>query len=157
MMIVTHLAHIYRRRAQCPVVDNLGSKWRVYYANRDEKGQSFISFFDMDANEPYKITYDHRAPIMPLGKPGTFDEHGMMPTWVGMVGDRKLLYYVGWQRQASVPYRNSIGVAEVRGVYVKKLFEGPVLGVSREDPYFTGTMWMEPNGPGFDAYYLSSI
>jgi hypothetical protein len=75
--------------------------------------------------------------VLDLGKPGTFDEHGVMPSCAVRAGSRILLYYSGWSRAASVPYNNSTGLAisEDGGDTFKKYSEGPVLGKSLVDPY----------------------
>lgn len=138
---------IYPHRAQCPVVADLGKKWRVYYANRDCDNESFISFFEVEAYNPTNIIYDHRAPILPPGKVGAFDEHGQMPTCI--VGEK--LYYVGWSRRHP-PYQNSVGVAVVRNNFFIKHIANPILPPGEGD-IFTGTFWVD----GTDGYYLSCV
>ena len=131
-----------KSHAQVPTVDMMSDKvWRVYYCARDSGNQSRISFFDVEANNPQHLIYKHDKPILQLGKLGTFDDAGMMPSSVLTVGDVKYLYYTGWNVRKSVPYQNTIGLAISRdgGQTFLRAGEGPVLGISLHDPYFIGT------------------
>ena len=79
----------------------------------------------------------NQKPILELGKPGTFDEHGIMPSCAIIYDDRVLLYYSGWSRSVSVPYTNATGLAisEDGGETFRKISEGPILAKSIADPY----------------------
>lgn len=128
--------------AQVPTVDVLSDTvWRIYYCARDAGNQSRISYFDIEAGNPHKILYRHDRPILELGKLGTFDDAGMMPSSIVTVGGLKYLYYTGWNVRKSVPYQNTIGLAISRddGQSFQRAGEGPVLGLSLHEPYFIGT------------------
>jgi hypothetical protein len=128
--------------AQVPTVDVLSDKvWRIYYCARDASNQSRISYFDVEAGNPRHVLYRHNAPILQLGKLGTFDDAGMMPSSIVSVDGIKYLYYTGWNVRKSVPYQNTIGLAISRdgGKTYERAGEGPVLGLSLKEPYFIGT------------------
>jgi sucrose-6-phosphate hydrolase SacC (GH32 family) len=110
---------------------------RVYFSSRPEQQTSLTTFVDLDADDPAKIVRVNTSPILDLGRPGTFDEHGIMPASAIQDGDTVYLYYSGWSRAASVPYRNATGLAVSHdgGVTFEKLSEGPVLGQSLHDPF----------------------
>src|SRR5687767_9317544 len=98
--------------AQCPVVDKLDeSKWRIYYSTRNLQGQSQISYIEVEAGNPSNILYEHDQYLFDFGKPGTFDDSGLMPSCIINVGNAKYLYYVGWTTRKTVPYHNSVGLA----------------------------------------------
>jgi len=131
-----------KTHAQVPTVDILNDKiWRVYYCARDSFNQSRISYFDVEAGNPSHVLYRHNAPILQLGKLGTFDDAGMMPSSIVTVGGIKYLYYTGWNVRKSIPYQNTIGLAISRdyGQTYERAGEGPVLGLSLHEPYFIGT------------------
>jgi hypothetical protein len=128
--------------AQVPTVDVLSDKvWRIYYCARDAGNQSRISYFDVEAGNPQHVVYRHDEPILQLGKLGTFDDAGMMPSSIVTVGGVKYLYFTGWNLRKSVPYQNSIGLAISHdgGCKFERAGEGPVLGLSLKEPYFVGT------------------
>src|SRR5919106_762545 len=84
---------------------------RIYFSVRDQKGRSHPNFLEVDAKDPQKIIYIHDRPILPLGKLGTFDDNGIMASWLVKYNQKKYLYYIGWNPQVTVSYRLSIGLA----------------------------------------------
>lgn len=110
---------------------------RVYFSSRPERQLSLTTFVDLDAGNPNKILRVNPTPILEPGKPGTFDEHGIMPSCAVRDGNVIFMYYSGWSRAISVPYTNSTGLAvsEDGGKTFKKVSEGPILSKSLHDPY----------------------
>lgn len=132
---------------------------RIFYAPRNEKGQSIPTFFDVEADNPSIIKYVHKEPIMPLGELGTFDDGGNMPCCIVPIDDKLYLYYVGWNPSVAVPYRNAIGLAvsKDKGVNFKKMFPGALVDRSRTEPFFTASPWIMRERPDFwHIWYASS-
>lgn len=139
---------------------------RVYFSSRPETNLSLTTFVDLDIENPSRILQLNPNPILELGKPGTFDEHGIMPSCAVRNGSKVFLYYSGWSRGASVPYTNSTGLAvsDDGGQTFKKISDGPILAKSTHDPfsatspvvlkeedawhmwYCSGTGWLEIGG-----------
>jgi hypothetical protein len=73
--------------------------------------------------------------------------------------DPKLLYYIGWNRAASVPFRNALGVAISRdgGETFEKFSRGPVLDRSVFDPCFVASACVLREGPRWRMWYLSCV
>ena len=69
---------------------------------------------EVDAHDPARVYYVHPDPILTPGKPGTFDEDGAGVSCAVMHEGRMWLYYTGYSRCASVPYRVASGVAVSR-------------------------------------------
>ena len=67
-------------------------------------------YADFDLNT-FQLKNINSKPILELGKPGTFDEHGIMPSCIVKNGDELYLYYSGWQQSIGVPYNNYTGLA----------------------------------------------
>jgi hypothetical protein len=61
-----------------------------------------------------------------------------MPSCIVNHGDRKYLYYIGWNRGVTVPYRNSIGLAvsDDGGLTFERAYMGPVIDRTTAEPYF---------------------
>jgi len=110
---------------------------RVYFSSRPERKVSLTTFVDLDLDNPSRILRLNPNPILALGKPGTFDEHGVMPSCAIRDGNRVFLYYSGWSRGGSVPYTNSTGLAisEDGGETFRRISDGPILSKSLHDPY----------------------
>lgn len=141
--------------AQCPVVDDMGDKWRVYFSNRNKDGCSYITFIDVAPDEPGRILYNHKAPIASLGRAGAFDEHGMMPSSIVTVGSEKYLYYTGWKRLDvdGKRYENSVGVLRVRGNWFRRMLTEPVLA-RQDNEHFAAHMssWIDRYGVHIGLY-----
>jgi predicted GH43/DUF377 family glycosyl hydrolase len=110
---------------------------RVYFSSRPQPKLSLTTFVDLDIESPSQILRLNPNPILELGKPGTFDEHGIMPSCAVRNGSQVFLYYSGWSRSASVPYTNSTGLAvsDDGGQTFQKVSDGPILGKSIYDPF----------------------
>jgi hypothetical protein len=147
--------------ASQPTVDASNERvWRVYYAARDAQNQSRTSYVELDASDPTRVLYVHPEPILPLGAPGTFDESGIMPSWLVVVDEStRYLYYSGWTRAVTVPYQNAIGLAISRdgGRTFTKAGEGPLFGPTLHEPYFTGTACVLVEDARWRCWYLSCI
>lgn len=120
-----------------PLIDETEGLIRVYFASRPEAGCSMTGFVDLDLQDPTRVRYVHPHPLLELGKPGTFDEHGVMPSCAVRRGNQVYLYYSGWSRGTTVPYTNSTGLAisEDGGRSFRRISDGPILGKSIVDPY----------------------
>lgn len=146
--------------AQVPTVLTMHDRLRIFYADRDERGKSFTTYLDVDRADPMRVLYHHQRPIMPLGAPGTFDDEGMMPSFVLENGGQIWLYYSGWNQGVTVPYRNSVGIAvsEDGGETFRRLFEGPILERNAREPYIavTPTIVREASGL-WRMWYISGL
>ncbi|MFD0864093.1 hypothetical protein ACFQ1M_17900 [Sungkyunkwania multivorans] len=149
-----------KTHAQVPVATAVGNNvLRIYYSARDEHGRSHISYIETSAINPKEVVYKHPEPILPLGDVGSFDDSGIMPTSILSMDDRHYLYYIGWTTRGTVPFSNAIGLAESfdGGKTFKKVYQGPIIGCSAKEPYFTGTCCVIQIDERYVAYYLSCI
>lgn len=147
-----------KSHAQVPVVDVLADRLRIYYSTRDLNGKSRTSFVEVSSENPKEIIYKHDKPILELGKLGSFDDSGIMPTSIINVGGNKYLYYIGWTTRGTVPYHNSIGLAISKdGINFEKAFPGPIISVTKTEPYFSGTAFVLQDAGIFKMWYLSCI
>ena len=110
---------------------------RIYFAARPEPYKTLPSFIDIDINDFSKILHINEKPLLKLGRPGTFDEHGIMPSSVVEHDGKVYLYYSGWQRSVGVPYNNYTGVAISvdGGLTFEKYSEAPILDRNRFELY----------------------
>ena len=147
-----------KSHAQVPTIDVINEKkWRIYFGTRDEKNRTFTSYIEVEAGNPKNILYEHNKPILPLGEIGTFDDCGVMPSWILNVGELKYLYYIGWTVRNTIPYHNSIGLAISKdgGLTFKKYSEGPLFSPSHREPYFTGTSCVIVENNVWKNWYMS--
>ncbi len=144
--------------AQIPTVDVLNeNRLGIFFSSRDYANRSLIARMEVDARNPTDILDIRKEPLFPLGRLGTFDDCGAMPssivTWKGL----SYLYYIGWNVRNTVPYHNAIGLAvsEDGGRSYHRMFEGPVMDRTAEEPYFCATSCIRIENGVWRNWYLS--
>lgn len=130
---------------------------RVYFTGRHIDGRSRISFFDIDKDDPCRVLYVHDLPLLDVGAIGTFDDCGTVGTCVIRNGESIYLYYNGYNVRNTVPWSNSIGLAESTndGRSFKKKFIGPIMDRSILDPYFAITPCIIKERERWHMWYTS--
>jgi hypothetical protein len=125
--------------ASLPVADRVSEEvLRIYFGTRDGEGRSQLGYLEVAADDPGNVLYLHDRPVLPLGERGTFDDNGIMPSWIIDHDGRKYLYYIGWNPQVTVSYRLAIGLAvsEDGGRSFRKVSAGPICDRAVDEPYF---------------------
>jgi hypothetical protein len=138
-----------KSHAQLPIARFVGDRLRIYFSTRDNQNRSRPTFIEVDPDNPPDVLYEHDAPLMSLGLPGTFDDCGVVFSSLYEDFNGKLCaYYVGWTTGGSVPYHLAAGTATK--LEDSELFErsspGPLMGRSSIEPYWVG--------PVVEAYRL---
>jgi predicted GH43/DUF377 family glycosyl hydrolase len=167
-----------KTHAQVPTLLLKEDRLRVYFATRPQQDLTLTTFCDLDLNDLSRILYIHDKPVIETGAPGTFDQHGIMPSSIVEKDGKIYLYYSGWCRSVGVPYNNYTGVAisEDGGTTFYKPYQGPILDRTRFELfsatsphvhyenkwhmwYCSGTNWHPVNGKlehTYDIKYASS-
>ncbi|WP_156816824.1 hypothetical protein [Desulfovibrio oxyclinae] len=130
---------------------------RVYYSPRDVNGKSRITYVDLDKDDPAKVLYVHKEPVLSLGKLGACDDSGTLCTCALECDGKIYLYYTAYNIRVTVPYGNAIGLAvsDDGGNSFTRLFDGPVLDRSAYDPYFVISPWVMKFGEGWRMWYAA--
>ena len=145
--------------AQMPFVQVRSDGLRVFFSTRPGAGVSMPAFVDVAIDNPSRVIGVCQRPLLELGAPGSFDEHGIMPTMLVERGADVLLYYTGWSRLAGkAPYNNSSGVAISRdgGTTFERLFAGPVLSRTAREPLSATLSWIVVDDAGLWRMWYSS-
>jgi hypothetical protein len=123
--------------AAAPTVLVKEDRLRIYFASRPVNTLSMPSFIDVDIRDPSRILYVNEKPLLECGRPGTFDEFGVVPSCVITCGELVYLYTSGWSRGQTVPYVIAIGfaVSEDGGATFRRRFDGPIVDRTAEEPY----------------------
>jgi hypothetical protein len=143
--------------AQLPIVDTENKNfWRIYYSHRIDN-KSYPKYIDIEKENPKNIIFEQKEPILNLGKLGSFDQAGVMPTEIINYNNKKYLYYIGWSNRKDVPYFNTLGLAisEDNGKTYNKFSTGPVFGSSYKEPGYIGTTKILIENGIWRAWYLS--
>jgi hypothetical protein len=147
---------------QMPVVADLSDRRRVFFSVRAPRGadglfKSNMYWIDVALDDPMRVLGQAQAPLLPFGRPGTFDEHGLMPSSINWSDDVLRMYYCGWMRLAGVPYSMAIGLAESRdgGETFAKYGEGPLFSRTPAEPFLEGGPCVRHDGESWHMMYTS--
>lgn len=126
--------------SQAPQALVLRDRIRVYFTARqlDSDGCGYfgqVCYADFDHSLTNCLGISQHE-VIPLGKMGCYDEHGIFPLHVARVGSRLLGYISGVNRRVSVPVDGAIGVAESfdSGFSFNRVGDGPVVAPSLYEP-----------------------
>ena len=116
---------------------------RVYFSSteRDTNDKLLSRVLYADFTKDFKKVINiSKNEVIPLGKLGCFDEHGIFPFNVLKEKDKIIAFATGWTRKKSVSADGSIGYAESmdNGETFKKYGEGPVVTSSLYEPFLIG-------------------
>lgn len=117
---------------------------RIFFGARYKKDlSSAASIFciDVDINNPNKIIKIHNQPILIKGDLGCFDEDGVLPVAIKQFNGKLYLYYGGFTKCTSHPHYCMMGLAisNTTGNKFKKYSIGPILPISKIDPFLIGS------------------
>jgi hypothetical protein len=138
------------------VIDD--QRLRIYFGPRDSEGRTRTAFVDVDPAEPSRVLEVHHQPALDLGRRGTFDDSGVMPSSLVEHRGALYLYYIGWNRAVTVPYRNAIGLAISTdgGLSFTRLHEGPIVDRNALEPYFVTTPFVRYEEAAWRMWYASA-
>lgn len=145
--------------AQVPTPLLYDDRVRIFYADRFSDGRSYTTYVDLERGNLSNVIYAHQKPILDFGAPGTFDDDGVMPSCALRRDGQVYLYYSGWNRGMTVPYRNSVGIAvsDDDGTTFRRLYEGPVLERCPTEPYIAVTPSILREGDLWRMWYISGV
>ncbi len=128
-----------------PVVDYQGGDtYRIYFSPRDRSNRSTVGWIEVDLRFPRHVERVGEIPSLSPGSIGTFDDSGCSIGCIVRSGEKRLMYYMGWNLGVTVPWRNSIGLAisEDFGLTFQRVGRAPILDRSDSDPYSLSYPWV---------------
>jgi hypothetical protein len=154
---------------------------RVFVTFCDALGIGRPGYVDVSAHDPLNVLGISQKPLLELGKPGTFDENGLLTCGVtDLGGGRMFMYYVGFELGTKIRYRllTGLAISEDGGNTFARHAPVPVLERSATEMYFrcgpyclygpqrfrlwyvAGSEWIDLDGksmPVYDIRYAESI
>src|SRR5687767_2224781 len=99
--------------ASSPVALSLGSgKYRVYFASRDRRNRSHVSYVVFDIDSPSQVLHVAPEYVLGPGPLGHFDDHGVYAASLVPHEENLFMYYIGWSPGARQRlFYSSIGLA----------------------------------------------
>jgi hypothetical protein len=108
---------------------------RIFLAFRDAANISRIGWIDVASGSDFKVLRISERPCLDIGRPGAFDDNGVLPIAVIRVGNSLRAYYTGWQLTPRVRYLLFTGVAisSDNGVTFGRYSDTPVFERSSDE------------------------
>ena len=145
--------------AQSPQTLVLDDRVRVYFSTRERdhcgKYLSHVAYADFSRDMHQLLGVSERT-VLPLGRLGAFDEHGIFPINVLRDGDRVLAYTTGWNRKVSVSADASIGLAisHDAGQTFQRYGTGPLLTAALNEPFLVADAFVQRFGNSYHMWYI---
>jgi hypothetical protein len=130
----------------------------LYVSSRDRHDRSHVCRLVLPPDWPDEPPATEFELVLGPGAPGAFDDSGAMATWLHQVDDSVLLYYIGWNRGVTVPFRNALGVAvshDDGATFARP--HGPILDRSPHDPCFVASCCISEHEGRFRMWYVSGL
>lgn len=125
--------------AAIPFAEEFEKKYlKIYFSSRNKLGQSLPYIIIVEKDNISNIVDINSKPLLNLGPLGSFDDSGIMPSWVIKYNNKRYMYYIAWNPQVTVSYRLSIGLAisDLKSDNFIKYSIAPICDRSLEEPYF---------------------
>lgn len=161
----------------CPIAEwRQDDIYRIYFSGRDAQNRSLISYAEIDITNPSRVIRFSSKPVLNLGALGAFDDNGVTPSWIIDHGRRKYLYYIGWNKGATVRMHlfGGLALSDDGGETFFRYSRAPILERTDSDPflntapcvlldrgiwrmwYVAGTEWVHRDLPRYNIKYAES-
>jgi hypothetical protein len=131
---------------------------RVYATYCDEAGMGRPGFVEVSARDPSKVLRVSDRPCLDIGRPGTFDENGVVACSVVAVDATTLyMYYVGFELGTRIRYRLLTGLAVSRdgGITFERVKTTPILERSPAELFFRCGPFVVRDGARYRMWYIA--
>ncbi len=149
-----------RSHAANPTAEHLQDDfYRVYFSARDENNRSSIAYIVIDINRPQEILEEASEPVLRPGELGMFDDCGASIGCILGIGQKRFLYYMGWNLAVTVPWKNAIGLAisESPDQPFKRYSRFPIVPLDEEDPFTVSYPWVMYDENRYRMWYGSNL
>jgi hypothetical protein len=122
----------------------------------DDRTVGRVGYVDVLLEDPSRVVKVSDVPVLDIGPPGAFDDHGVVPTCVLPVGDELRLYYTGYRLgTAEAPYSQLLGLAISRdgGESFARYSDGPVLPATDAETTTRASAHVAATRDGFEMLY----
>ena len=117
-----------------PIIHN--GNIRVFFGTTDSEIYGRPTYIDLNIQNPSEILYKNNKVLVDLGKDGTFDDSGVIPSSFIRKDNEYFLYYVGFQRSFKVPYLLFSGILKTNDlINFNRISESPFYDRNKENIY----------------------
>lgn len=111
---------------------------RIYAGLRDDEGVSRVGYVDISSDDPTRVLGISEEPALDIGRPGTFDENGVVPTCAVSIDGRIFLFYAGYQLGQKIRFSvfGGLAVSDDGGRSFARVHEVPLTDRTDDELYF---------------------
>ena len=141
--------------AMVPTPRLIGETIRVYVAFCDRDMVGRVGYVDIRADDPTKVVGVSKDPILDIGRPGAFDDHGVNPAAIVEREGKLWLYYIGWQLGDRVRYTlfTGLAVSQDGGRLFRRHLTTPVLDRCPGEELVRTAACVRQDSRGWRAWY----
>jgi hypothetical protein len=138
-----------------PILADGGRTIRVFVGFRDAEGIGRVGWVDLDAADPHRVTGVSETPALDIGRPGTFDDNGVVPCAVVERPDGIYLYYAGYSLPQKVRFHvfGGLAISQDGGSTFRRVSEAPVLDRTDGELFFRVLHSIHYDGRRWQAWY----
>ena len=149
-----------RSHAANPTPEHVeGDTFRIYFSARDANNRSSIGYVVVDLGDNIRVVEVPDEPVLGPGDLGMFDDCGASVGCILRVGERRYLYYMGWNLAVTVPWKNALGLAvsdSIDGPF-RRWSRFPIVPLDEIDPYTISYPWVMYDGGRYRMWYGSNL
>jgi len=111
---------------------------RVFAGFRDQEGVSRVGFVDVSVENPAEVLRVSKTPALDVGRPGAFDENGVVPCAIIERDEKLYLYYAGYQLGQKVKFYvfSGLAISEDGGSSFSRHSEVPICDRTDRELFF---------------------
>jgi predicted GH43/DUF377 family glycosyl hydrolase len=148
-----------RSHAANPTTEHIeGDIFRIYFSARDDNNRSSIGSLTIDLSNN-RILDVPREPVLSPGDLGMFDDCGASIGCILSVGEKRYLYYMGWNLAVTVPWKNALGLAvsDSSDGPFQRCSRFPIVPLDEIDPYTISYPWVMHDSGRYRMWYGSNL
>lgn len=132
---------------------------RIFIGFCDRNTVGRIGYVDVNADNPSEVINVSNRCVLNLGRPGCFDDNGVVPLSVLRVGDLIYLYYVGFQLATKIPYFmfGGLAISSDNGDTFERVSESPVLDRKNDELFARCGMYVMKERGIYKMWYIGTL
>jgi predicted GH43/DUF377 family glycosyl hydrolase len=129
---------------------------RMYVGFCDDGMVGRMGYVDLDPEDPARVLDVAREPLLDIGRPGTFDDNGVLPSSLVAHGGRLYMYYTGYQLGVRVRYYmfNGLAYSDDGGRSFSRAKSTPVTDRSDAETHNRTSAFVMRDGGVFKMWYV---
>ena len=151
-----------KTHAMCPTPEIIKKDTiKVYFSGRNKFNQSIIGNANITFKKfpnSFSIKYS-KKPNLNVGELGTFDDNGVTPTCLIKHNNKKYLFYVGWNKGATVRMHlyGGLAIKKNNKNYFTRYSKAPIIERNKINPYLNTAPFVIKIRNKWIMYYVSGI